>query len=149
MKPEFTDKFRIREYRDSDFDEIVRVWETTGLGNTERGDDRAIIEDTIRMGGCLLVMEEKETRQIMGTSWITNDGRRLFLHHFCIMPEFQEKGLSNSLLKESLRFVKKKGRQVKLEVHKSNLRAINLYKKFGFSYLGDYNVFIIRDLSAL
>ncbi len=149
MKSYSPDKFRIREYRDSDYNEIVKVWETTSLGNAERGDDRSVIEDTIRMGGCLLVMEEKETRQIMGTSWITNDGRRLFLHHFGVIPQFQGKGLSNSLLKESLLFVKKKGHQVKLEVHKSNLKAINLYKKFGFSYLGDYNVFIIRDLSAL
>ncbi len=36
------------------------------------------------------------------------------------------------LAAESLRFVKQKGYQVKLEVHQGNLAAINLYKLFGF-----------------
>jgi ribosomal protein S18 acetylase RimI-like enzyme len=149
MKPDLRDGFLIREYRNTDYEGITKVWESTGLGNPERRDDRTTIDRTIKLGGCLLVAEEKGTGTIVGTSWITNDGRRLFLHHFGILPEFQGRGLSDSLMKESLGFVKMKGLQVKLEVHSSNHKAINLYKKFGFRYLSDYNVFIIRDLSAL
>jgi ribosomal protein S18 acetylase RimI-like enzyme len=80
---------------------------------------------------------------------MTYDGRRIMLHHFGILPEYQRKGLSKMLLKESLKFVSEKGSQVKLEVHSGNLKAINLYKKFGFALLGDYNVYIIRDISKL
>ena len=149
MKSDLRDNFIIREFHDTDYEGITKVWEPTGLGNPERGDDRSTIEGTIKLGGCLLVAEEKVTGTIVGTSWITNDGRRLFLHHFGILPEFQGRGVSDSLMKESLSFVKMKRLQVKLEVHSSNHKAINLYKKFGFRYLGDYNVFIIRDLSAL
>ncbi|MDI3526842.1 MAG: hypothetical protein PWR03_1025, partial [Tenuifilum sp.] len=50
---------------------------------------------------------------------------------------------------ESLKYVKEKGYQVKLEVHKNNTRAINLYKQFGFQYLGDYDVYIIRDPQSI
>ena len=50
---------------------------------------------------------------------------------------------------ESLRFVRKKGCQVKLEVHISNLKAVSLYKKAGFTRLGDYDVYIIRDIREL
>jgi len=39
--------------------------------------------------------------------------------------------------------------QVTLEVHKSNEPAVNLYKMFGFKYLGDYDIYIIRDVSKL
>ena len=80
---------------------------------------------------------------------MTTDGRRTLLHHFGILPEFQGQGLSKVLLKESLRFVKSTGNQVKLEVHSTNHKAINLYKKFGFVHLGEYNVFIIRDISKI
>jgi ribosomal protein S18 acetylase RimI-like enzyme len=38
---------------------------------------------------------------------------------------------------------------VKLEVHSSNIKAINLYKKFGFIPLGDYHVYIIRDITTI
>jgi ribosomal protein S18 acetylase RimI-like enzyme len=63
--------------------------------------------------------------------------------------EFKGNGLSDYLLKESLDFVKKKGYQVKLEVNKSNERAVNLYKKSGFKSLGDFDIYIIRDISKL
>jgi N6-L-threonylcarbamoyladenine synthase len=71
------------------------------------------------------------------------------LHHFGILPECQGKGLSKILLQESLQFIKSKNTQVKLEVHSTNFKAINLYKKFGFKHLGEYNVYIIRDVSNL
>ncbi|TAL62291.1 MAG: GNAT family N-acetyltransferase [Bacteroidetes bacterium] len=141
--------FLIRHYSEEDYDEIVRLWELTDLGNPERDDSRNTIKRTIEMGGCLLVMETKSNGQICGTSWMTTDGRRIMLHHFGILPEYQGNGLSKILLKKSLQFVKEKGHQVKLEVHSTNLKAINLYKKSGFVHLGEYNVYIIRDISKI
>jgi len=141
--------FVIREYREDDYDGIVQFWELTEMGSPERGDNRKTVENTIKMGGTMLVMEEKGTGRISGTSWMTFDGRRILLHHFGILPQFQGIGLSKILLKESLEVIKRKGFQVKLEVHSSNFKAINLYKKFGFKHLGEYKVFIIRDISNL
>jgi len=146
---DLNDSFIIRPYQDGDYDGIARFWEITGMGSPERGDNRLIVENTIRMGGSLLVMEERKSGRISGTSWLTFDGRRLLLHHFGILPEFQGNGLSKILLRESLDIVKKMGYQVKLEVHSTNHKAINLYKKFGFQHLGEYNVYIIRDISNL
>jgi len=143
------DNFLIREYRESDYIEVNNLWTRTDLGRPERGDDRETIQETLKTGGCLLVMVEKSTGLLTGTSWMTNDGRRIFIHHFGILPEFQGYGLANELMKESLRFVKRKGLQVKLEVHSSNYKAINLYKKFGFDQLGDYNILILRDISKV
>jgi len=139
----------IREYCEEDYDKIVHFWFLTDMGNPERGDSRETINRTLEIGGRLLVLEAKSTRQICGTSWMTYDGRRVLLHHFGILPECQGKGLSKILLKESLQFVKNKRSQVKLEVHSTNFKAINLYKKFGFTHLGEYNVYIIRDVSNL
>lgn len=115
----------------------------------KRGDNKQTIEDSIQIGGTLLILEEKSSGKVCGTSWMTFDGRRIFLHHFGILPEYQGKGLSNILMKASLKFVKTKGYQVKLEVHKSNFKAISLYKKSGFEYLGDYDIYIIRDISKI
>jgi [ribosomal protein S18]-alanine N-acetyltransferase len=149
IEQDFQNNFIIREYREGDYDGIVSFWDLTGMGSPERGDNKEIIENTIRIGGSLLVLEEKATGKISGTSWMTFDGRRILLHHFGILPEFQGNGLSKILLKESLQFIKSKGYQVKLEVHSTNYKAINLYKKFGFRHLGEYNVYIIRDISNL
>jgi ribosomal protein S18 acetylase RimI-like enzyme len=139
----------IRKYREKDYEEIINFWFLTDMGNPERGDSIETIKRTIDIGGCLLVMENTSTGRICGTSWMTLDGRRIVMHHFGILPECQGKGLSKILLKESLQFVKEIGYQVKLEVHSTNFKAINLYKKFGFAHLGEYNVYIIRDVSKL
>ena len=128
----------------------MELWTVTGLSRPERGDDEATIERSIALGGEMFVMTEEENGgMITGTSWLTFDGRRLHLHHFGIIPGHQGKGLSAELLRESLRFVKEKGYQVKLEVHRTNEKAVNLYKKAGFEYLGDYDVYIIRDIQSI
>jgi len=139
----------IRQYKPGDFEGIMGVWVSTGMGRPERGDNARTIERSLAMGGCMLIMTDDETDKIIGTSWMTYDGRRLYLHHFGITPEHQGRGYSKSLLKESLTFVKQKGVQVKLEVNKTNQIALGLYKNAGFQYLGDYDVYIIRDVDMI
>lgn len=141
--------FLVREYREGDFEQVAGLWVETGMGNSARGDDEKTILRSINIGGKMLIVEERSTGRIYGTSWMTFDGRRIHLHHFGILPAFQGKKLAHLLLDESLRFVKEKGYQVKLEVHNTNSRAISLYKKYGFEYLGDYDVYIIRDISRI
>lgn len=139
----------IREYRPQDYTEVERLWNETGMGNSFRGDDHYTIESTLQSGGKLFILEEVNTGKIIGTSWLTNDGRRIYLHHFGILPAFQGKGFSKYLLEASMDFAKSTEKQIKIEVHQSNTRAINIYTKAGFNYLGDYDVYIIRDYQNL
>ncbi|MBI5217502.1 MAG: GNAT family N-acetyltransferase [Bacteroidia bacterium] len=135
----------IRDFTNEDFPGVLELWVQTGMGGKHRGDDEKVIARSIQSGGRLLVMEETARKIIIGTSWLTNDARRLYLHHFGILPDYQGKGLSKLLMKESLKFAKEKGLQTKLEVHKDNFKAINLYQRTGFKYLGDYDVYIVRE----
>ncbi len=139
------DNFLIRDFISDDYDSLMNLWEKTGLGGSKRGDNKEIILDSIKLGGKLLVMIDSENNILIGSSWMTFDGRRFHLHHFGILPEYQGKKLSNKLVEESVLFSKNRGYQIKLEVHKDNAIAINLYKKYGFQYLGDYDVYIIRQ----
>jgi len=142
------DKITIRDFKSADLNGLMEVWSLTGLGSAQRGDNLEIIEQSIGMGGRMLMVESSNGK-IIGTSWMTFDGRRIHLHHFGVHPDYQRKGIGSMLAKESLKFVKQKGYQVKLEVHKDNRAAIELYKKLGFTYLGDYDVYIIRDLGII
>lgn len=141
--------FSTRDYTAADYNAVQNVWLQTGMGGAERGDNEKIIEESLRIGGRMILLSDDNTGEIIGTSWMTFDGRRIHLHHFGILPYFQGKGLSKILLKASLKHVKEKGYQVKLEVHNTNTKAINLYTKNGFDYLGDYDVYIIRDLDKI
>ena len=86
-----------------------------------------------------------EDGTLIGTSWMTFDGRRLHLHHFGISPRYQRRGIGRQLAIASIAFAKEKGCQIKLEVHQTNTAAIELYKGLDFQYLGDYDVYIIRS----
>lgn len=142
-------KFTIRDFCKEDFPYINDLWGLTGQGGIHRGDTVEVIEKTVLGGGKLLVMIENITKKIIGTSWVTNDQRRLYLHHFGILPEYQGLGLSKPLLVETMKYIKKTGLQVKLEVHRDNTKAANIYQKHGFKYLGDYDVYIIRNLNTI
>lgn len=136
-------KTTIRRFTELDYEAVLEVWKQTDMGGAHRGDNLVVINDTLRNGGVLFVLVVDE--QIVGTSWITSDSRRLYLHHFGIIPAYQGKGLSNILMETSMQFARESGLQIKLEVHKNNAIARRLYEKHGFKYLGDYDVFIVRE----
>jgi len=119
------------------------------MASAERGDASQVVKRTLQSGGRMLILAERETGRIVGTSWLTLDGRRLYLHHFGILPCFQRRGLARLLLGQTLKAVQEIGLQVKLEVHRKNFKAIRLYQGAGFKKLGDYDVYIIRDVTHL
>ncbi len=135
----------LRNYETGDYARFLDFWIRTDLGKPERGDSEELILKTIQSGGFFLILENTATNEIIGTSWVTNDQRRLYLHHFGIKPEYQNQGFGKILTQESLKIAKQIGLQIKLEVHKDNKKAIALYKKNRFASLGDYMVYIIRN----
>jgi len=145
----FENKFIVRDFQKRDYQQVINVWFETALTRPERGDNLEVIEKTLALGGKLFILEDIEKHLVIGTSWITNDGRRLHLQYFAILPEYQAKGLAHYLMIESLKYAKNLGMQIKLEVHKDNFIAKKLYEKWNFKLLGPYQIFILRDLSEL
>ena len=139
---------RIRDYRPEDYPSLLDLWEQTDLAQPERGDTEEVIEQCNAQGGKLLVLEDTESGKLIGSSWMTWDGRRIYLHHFGILPGFQRRGLGTELAKKSLEWIREMGQQVKLEVHKKNYPAKRLYEKLGFFAFRDYDIYMIRDLTV-
>jgi hypothetical protein len=135
----------IRDYRAEDFPHVEKLWKETGIYAQERGDTPEAIERCNMQGGKLLVMEDPSNEKIVGTSWLTYDGRRIHLHHFAIRPSHQRKGLGKKLARESLKVARKKSCPVKLEVHDENIPAIRLYNKLGFDPFENYHVYMLLE----
>jgi len=140
------DNFLIRNYQSKDFERLIKLWKATGIYGAERKDDEKSIEKCNSLGGKMLIMENIKNKLIVGSSWMTVDGRRLYLHHFCIAPEYQRQGLGKAMAYASLEFIKKTGCQTKIEVQKANIRAKNLYEKLGFFSYTDYDIYMMRDV---
>jgi ribosomal protein S18 acetylase RimI-like enzyme len=142
-------EYLLRHFKDKDYPELLQLWNSIGLSKPERADTLQTIKDTLKCKGVLYILEFVPNHEMVGSSWITNDGRRLYLHHFGIKKTFQGKNLAQKILSPSLQFAKNQNLQIKLEVHKQNKIALNMYLKAGFNYLGDYFVYIIRNVKNI
>ncbi len=133
----------IRDYCPDDHQSVVAVWDAAGLGGAERGDTSDAIETSIGLGGRMFVAVAGGGR-VVGTSWVTYDGRRMHLHHVGVLPSYRRRGIGRLLSVASIRYARERNVQMKLEVHRTNTAALALYRSLGFTYLGDYDVYIIR-----
>ena len=149
MSPnEISENFYFTDFEEEDFKEILNLWVDTDMGHPERKDSASTILRCNSFGGKLIVMKHHSNNEIVGNSWMTYDGRRIFLHHFGIKPSWQDKGLGKALGKESMKFIKSKGAQVKLEVHSNNGKAKKIYENLGFFSFEDYDIYMLRDVGA-
>jgi ribosomal protein S18 acetylase RimI-like enzyme len=145
---DMSDNIITRDYVSEDYPQLIKLWKDTGIGNPERGDNEKVIRNCLRIGGKLMVMFDKEADLLIGSCWMTFDGRRMHLHHFAIRPEYQGKKLGSRLGDEAIEYLRKAGYQVKLEVNKDNLIAKKLYKKLGFFAYTNYDIFMIRNIQG-
>ena len=149
MNPnEISERFYFTHFQEKDFKEILNLWVDTDMGHPERKDSASTILRCNSFGGKLIVMKQNSNNEIVGTSWLTYDGRRIFLHHFGIKPYWQGHGLGKALGVESMKFIKSKGAQVKLEVQRNNSKAKRIYENLGFFSFEDYDVYMLRNVGA-
>ncbi len=126
------------------FSQIIKIWELTGVGNPARGDNLTNIKKTLLNGGKIFTLYYNDI--LIGTCWITHDFRRSYIHHMAIHPDYQNKGYGKLLMDKALTYCEELGLQAKLEVHKDNPIAQQLYQNFGFKLLDGYEVYIKRDI---
>ena len=135
----------LREYRPDDFPQVEQLWKETGVFRPERGDNSETILRCNGQGGTFLILEDETTQRIIGTSWLSWDGRRIHMQYFAVSPSMQGRGYGRLLAEESMAFARSKKAPVKLEVHRNNIQAIRLYKSMGFKILEGYEVYLVHD----
>ncbi|MBN1518583.1 MAG: GNAT family N-acetyltransferase [Spirochaetales bacterium] len=137
-----SEAIELRDYVEGDYVSLVELWASTGVGNPARGDTAESIQRTLDQGGRLVVLDSEGW--IVGSAWLTDDGRRLYLHHMAVAPSLQGKGLGRMLMNAAMDTARERGMQMKLEVHRDNGRARALYESCDFAPLEGYDTMIRR-----
>ncbi len=132
----------LRDFAEEDFGSLTDLWESAGIGNPARGDTLESVRLTLTRGGRLVVLASGD--RIVGSAWISDDGRRLYLHHMAVRPELQGRGLGKRLMEAAVGVARERRMQMKLEVAETNAPAIALYGKYGFETLEGYRTMIRR-----
>jgi ribosomal protein S18 acetylase RimI-like enzyme len=126
------------------YDQVISLWQKTGITNPARVDSYEAIEHSLIHTGTLITAEEDG--KVIGALWVNHDYRRLYLHHMAVSPKRQNAGIGRFLLSEAMKIAKATGYQAKLEVHKDNASARHLYTSMGFKDLDGYITMIKREL---
>lgn len=134
----------IRDFRKADYPEVEKLWKETRVFRPERGDNSETILRCNKQGGKFLVLEDEAARRIIGTSWLTWDGRRIHLQYFAVLPSEHGRGYGRLLADASMAYARELKVPVKLEVHRNNIQAIRLYQDMGFKILDGYEVYMVH-----
>lgn len=137
--------YQVCDFAPDDYESVKELWRFTGVSGVHRADDLKVIQASLQSGGHLWLIRGFAPRAVLGTCWITCDGRRLYLHHLTIHPQHQKKGLGRFFVQRSMNLALGLKIQIKLEVRADNDSAVRLYQKCGFELLDDYQTWICRD----
>jgi ribosomal protein S18 acetylase RimI-like enzyme len=91
----------IRELAMSDYEAAAALWQATpGIGVTNADSPEGIAMFLARNPGLSAVCEENGT--VLGTALCGHDGRRGYLYHVVVKPQFRGRGIGQSLVRYCL-----------------------------------------------
>jgi ribosomal protein S18 acetylase RimI-like enzyme len=127
---------QIRKFRLSDYEEVVNLWQKTGLV-LRPGDDLEGIGLKLKRDRDLFLIAEKD-HKIVGVVMGAWDGRRGWINHLAVSPNFQRLGVGRSLLDEVERRLASKGAlKVNAQVHKRNKVSLDFFGALGYEVHAD------------
>jgi ribosomal-protein-alanine N-acetyltransferase len=122
---------RLRPMQESDIDAVMAIETDIYPFPWTRG----IMRDCLRVGYCCWLAVQDE--QVVGYCIMSIGAGESHLLNICVHRDWQRQGIASQLLKHMLNLAKRHGAEVcLLEVRPSNISAIEMYEKFGFSEVG-------------
>lgn len=135
------DGYRVARAQLSDMELMLDLWEATpGLG-IGKGDGKDSLKDFMRRNpSTCLVLRINEN--IVGTVLGGFDGRRGYIYHLAVHPDYQGKGYGKVLLNQVISELKSLGAlKIHLFVFSDNQPAAEFYRHLGWELRRDIQVF--------
>ncbi len=118
------------------YDSLFEIWKKVGITITSSDKKNEIQRMLNRNPELCLIAKIGEN--VIGVVMGGFDGRRGYVHHLAIDPEYQRKGYGKLLMDElTERFQKKRVHKVHLFIEKHNKDVINFYRKLGWEIRND------------
>ncbi|MFR6066213.1 MAG: GNAT family N-acetyltransferase [Eubacterium sp.] len=129
---------KIEKMTINDYDKVYALWlSCKGIGLNSLDDTRAGIDRFINRNPdtCFVAIDNK---QIVGSILVGNDGRRGYIYHTAVEPEYQRKGIGKALVDKSMEALNEIGiNKVALVAFKQNETGNKFWNKMGFETRGD------------
>lgn len=124
-----------------DYDEIFEMWQITSKRALSSADSRENIERYLKRNAGMSLVAVSDGR-IIGTVLAGHDGRRGFIHHMAVLPEFRRRHIGNRLATEAINRISQDGiEKTHIFCYKDNLTGQDFWTSLGFKKRGDLYVF--------
>jgi ribosomal protein S18 acetylase RimI-like enzyme len=125
------ENFMLENYKD-----VLSLWKKTEITITS-SDSEKEVERMWRQNPDLFLIG-KVDEHVIGVVMGGFDGRRGYVHHLAVDPNYQKKGYGKKLMNELMaRFDQKRVHKVHLFIEKRNNEVINFYRKLGWEIRDD------------
>ncbi len=122
---------RIREFKLSDYEQVISLWKDTGL-IIRPGDDFESIRLKLERDPDLFILAE-EDEQIIGVVLGAWDGRRGWINHLAVRRTHQRKGVASDLVRElESRLIRKGAKKINAQIYQSNKASLQFFKSIGY-----------------
>jgi len=118
------------------YQEIIDLWKRAGI-EVSSSDTQDEIAKILKRNSDLFLIG-KEDGKIVAVVIGAFDGRRGYVHHLAIDPDYQKKRYGKMMIDKLIeRFRKKKVHKVHLFIEKHNKEVVDFYKKLGWDIRDD------------
>lgn len=131
----------IRPMTKEDYDEVYAMWQTTSKRALSNADSREQIERYLDRNAGMSQVAVADGK-IVGTVLAGHDGRRGFIHHMAVMPQYRRKGIGHSLANTAIEKIKAEDiDKTHIFCYQNNETGQNFWKDFGFKKRDDVFVY--------
>lgn len=128
----------IREMAETDYDQVYQLWlSCVGMGLNDLDDSKEGIARFLQRNPqtCLVAVENQT---IIGAILVGSDGRRAYIYHTAVHPNYRRRGIARQLVETVLTVLDElKIHKVALVVFKRNTEGNRFWEKLGFSVRED------------
>lgn len=128
-----------------DYDELFTLWKSiSGMGLRSLDDSREGIAKFIKRNPetsfCAV-----DGEKLVGCILCGNDGRRGFIYHACVLPDYRKKGVGKQLVELALAALKNEGiTKCALVCFSSNELGNSFWRSLGWEQRTDLNYFNMK-----
>ena len=118
----------------SDYEQVYQLWMScSGMGLNNLDDSKEGIERFLNRNPETCFVAETE-QKIIGVIIVGNDGRRGYIYHTAVDPDYRNQGIATKLVNEAMKTLKSLGiNKVALVVFTKNSDGNAFWEKIGFT----------------
>lgn len=131
----------IREMTFEDYDEVYAMWLTTSKRALSKADEREQMERYLKHNSGMSQVAVVDGK-IVGTVLAGHDGRRGFIHHMAVMPEYRRRRIGHALAQTAIEKIKEAGiDKTHIFCYQNNETGQSFWRDFGFVKRDDVFVY--------